>query len=190
MPAKKAPLYLRSLEHATLVHRIARISVGADVESAATHRVYFARFGDFASCVPAALFHGNEDWEDVHLTDKREASWRMVGKPEVIRGSSWQAIVSIDVISHLRSLPGQREAIGRPEGAVSLKAEQAFPSAYLLVSTIGICENNCKLIRRSIRRSIWYHKAVFLGEMTFSNTATYLNRNPMSSSSTAAHLLM
>jgi hypothetical protein len=34
MPAKKAPPYLRSLEQATLVvHRIARISVGADVES-------------------------------------------------------------------------------------------------------------------------------------------------------------
>ena len=29
-------------------------------------------------------------------------------------------------------------------------------SAYLrLVSTIGITEDNCKLIRRSIRRSIW-----------------------------------
>ena len=81
------------------------------------------------------------------------------------------------------------QLLGVPRAQVSFKADEAFPSAYLLVSTIGICEDNCKLIRRSIRRSIWYHNAV-LGEMTFSNTATYLNRNPMSSSSTAAHLLM
>src|SRR5271155_5919138 len=69
-------------------------------------------------------------------------------------------------------------------------AEQACPSAYLLVSTIGICVDNCKLIRRSIRRSIWYHNAVFLGEITFSNTATYLIRNARSCSSTAFALLM
>src|SRR5579862_3774927 len=44
MPVKKAPPYLRCLEHATLIfRRIARISVGADVESAATCRVYFPR---------------------------------------------------------------------------------------------------------------------------------------------------
>jgi len=42
---------------------------------------------------------------------------------------------------------------------------------------MGIREDNCKLIRRSIRRSIWYHNAIVLGEMTVSNTATYLNRN-------------
>src|SRR5580698_3483190 len=75
-------------------------------------------------------------------------------------------------------------------GSQNRKAGQAFLSAYLLVSTIGICEDSCKLIRRSIRRSIWYHNAVFLGETTFSNTATYLNRKAMSSSSTAANLLM
>jgi hypothetical protein len=31
-------------------------------------------------------------------------SWWVVGKPEVIRGSNWQAIVSIDVISCLKQL--------------------------------------------------------------------------------------
>jgi hypothetical protein len=46
------------------------------------------------------------------------------------------------------------KAVGRPEGAHQSEGEHAFPSAYLLVSSIGICVDSCKLIRRSIRRSI------------------------------------
>ena len=63
-------------------------------------------------------------------------------------------------------------------------------SAYLLVSTMGIWVDSCKLIRRSMRRSIWYHNAVFFGEITFSNTGTYFMRNAMSCCSTSVDLLM
>ena len=56
--------------------------------------------------------------------------------------------------------------------------------------TIGIVAENCKLIRRSIRRSIWYHKAVCLGEITFSNIGTYFIRNARSCCSMAVALFM
>ena len=49
--------------------------------------------------------------------------------------------------------------------------------AYLLVSTTGMFAANCRLISRSRRRSIWYHKAVFLAEITFSNIGTYFERS-------------
>src|SRR5271165_4207385 len=54
------------------------------------------------------------------------------------------------------------------------KSPRAQP--YLLVSTIGICDDNCRLISRSTRRSIWYHNAVFLAEITFSKIGTYFIR--------------
>jgi hypothetical protein len=61
---------------------------------------------------------------------------------------------------------------------------------HLPVSTIGICADNCKLISRSTRRSIWYHSAVFLAEIIFSNTGTYFMRNARICCSTAVDLFM
>jgi hypothetical protein len=72
-----------------------------------------------------------------------------------------------------------------PQGAMKPSS-----SDYLLVSTMGIRADSCKLIRRSMRRSTWYHNAVFFGEITFSNTGTYFIRNAMSCCSTSVDLLM
>ena len=61
---------------------------------------------------------------------------------------------------------------------------------HLVVSTIGIIEDSCRLIIRSIWRSIWYHSAVFLADRTFSKTGTYLRRMETSCWSTAVALFM
>ena len=54
------------------------------------------------------------------------------------------------------------------------------PIPQFVVLTIGIWVDNCRLMSKSIRRSIWYHKAVFFGEMTFSKTGTYFIRSERS----------
>ena len=88
----------------------------------------------------------------------------------------------------LRKRPSQfvlSGACGRGKGR-----EPSSFGLYLLASTIGTSVDNCKFIRRSMRRSIWYHNAVFLGEITFSNIGTYFIRNARRSWSTAVDLLM
>ena len=88
--------------------------------------------------------------------------------------------VSICRMQHRSSSAIQPMGIGGPVGRCKTKGSapcNALPltissaSAYLGL-TIGISEDNCRLISRSIRRSIWYHNAVFLPEMTFSNIGT------------------
>jgi hypothetical protein len=62
--------------------------------------------------------------------------------------------------------------------------------SYFVVSTTGMFAANCRLIRRSRRRSIWYHNAVFLAEMVFSNKGTYFERASVNCLSMAAALWM
>jgi hypothetical protein len=70
-------------------------------------------------------------------------------------------------------------------------SNEPLDAAYLpLVLTMGITADNCRLMSRSIRRSIWYHNAVFFAEMTPSNTGTYFMRNARSCWSTAVDLFM
>lgn len=61
---------------------------------------------------------------------------------------------------------------------------------YWAVSTTGMFAANRKLIKRSRRRSIWYHNAVFLAEMAFSNIGTYFERVAVNCWSMAAALSM
>ena len=63
-------------------------------------------------------------------------------------------------------------------------------AAYLVVFTIGMLEDNCRLISKSMRRSIWNHNAVFLGEITFSKSGTYFMRSAISCSSMAFDRVM
>ena len=89
--------------------------------------------------------------------------------------------MSIRRTQHRSSSAIQPMGFGAPIGRWKTKGSapcDALPfttssaSAYLVGFTIGIIDDNCRLISRSIRRSIWYHKAVFLPEMTFSNIGT------------------
>src|SRR5277367_5245260 len=59
---------------------------------------------------------------------------------------------------------------------------------HLVVSTIGITEESCRLIKRSIWRSIWYHNSTFFAEITFSKIGTYLRRSASNWRSTSVAL--
>ena len=69
-------------------------------------------------------------------------------------------------------------------------SSQPVRVAAYLVLTMGIIADNCRLISRSTRRSIWYHKAVFFAEMTCSNIGTYFMRNASSCWSTVVDLFI
>jgi hypothetical protein len=100
--------------------------------------------------------------------------------------------------THPMSLPwlgsagliGVAETAATREKAVGNAAPQRRIYGFLLGLTIGMAAESCKLIRRSIRRSIWYHKAVCLDEITFSNIGTYFIRNARSCWSMAVDLFM